>query len=237
MSGFFADGSTRMLDFGCGSGRDVYALRDAGFDAHGFDITDTVELRRPQDRSWFKTSALPGNSPSDYSLNWETFQLPYEDASFDFVFSLTVLEHVQNLDVVLQELSRVMKPTSIAFHIFPPCYVTVEPHMRVPLGGVIQNYFWFWFWAKCGIRNQFQSSLGAKQAAKQNLAYCRSGLNYLRPSEILNIAAKYYRTRDFAPDLWEYENARLRKRLNSQFFRLYYSYQRTIVLRLVKACD
>jgi len=237
MSGFFPDGSTRMLDFGCGSGRDVYALREAGYDAQGFDITDNVQLRRPEDRAWFKSLASSTNSPADYSLDWANFRLPYEDGSFDFVFSLTVLEHVQNLDAVLRELARVMKEKSIAFHIYPPPYLTIEPHIEVPFGGIIQSYAWFWFWAKCGVRNKFQRALNTQETARQNLAYSTSGLNYRPPREILSIAARYYRYVQLTPDLWEYDNVRLRKRLNSNLFRMYYSYRNTAVLRLIKDRD
>lgn len=237
MSGFFADGSSRILDFGCGTGRDVYAWRDAGYSAHGFDITDSVQLRRPEDRRWFKSLAFSANNPANYSLDWKSFQLPYDEASFDFVFSLTVLEHVQNLEVVLRELSRVMKKQSIAFHIFPPRYVTIEPHISVPLGGVIQNYPWFWFWARCGVRNEFQRAMNARETAQQNLAYSASGLNYRPPREILTVAARYYHYAHFTPDLWEFDNARLRRRMNSKLYRMYYSYRRTAVLRLIKDGD
>jgi len=47
--GIFLDRDSRILDFGSGSGKTVYEYRDAGFDAYGFDITSTVELRQPGD--------------------------------------------------------------------------------------------------------------------------------------------------------------------------------------------
>jgi 2-polyprenyl-6-hydroxyphenyl methylase / 3-demethylubiquinone-9 3-methyltransferase len=39
--------------------------------------------------------------------------LPYNDASFDFVFCCDVLEHVQDLPKVISEISRVLKPGGV----------------------------------------------------------------------------------------------------------------------------
>jgi 2-polyprenyl-3-methyl-5-hydroxy-6-metoxy-1,4-benzoquinol methylase len=43
----------RILDFGCGAGRIVYRLLDQGYDAHGYDQKDYLELRAPEDRFRF----------------------------------------------------------------------------------------------------------------------------------------------------------------------------------------
>ena len=45
--------------------------------------------------------------------------LPYEDESFDVVFSSNVLEHVQNIDDIEKEILRVLKPNGVAIHVLP----------------------------------------------------------------------------------------------------------------------
>lgn len=234
MSGFYPDSGSRILDFGCGSGREVYAFRDAGFDAYGFDIHDYLRLREPGDRRWFELLVAEGRGPADYSCDWDGFRLPYPDAAFDFVFSLTVLEHVQNLDVVLRELSRVMKPTSIAFHIYPPRYVLREPHIRVPLAGVFQSYPWLWLWAQRGIRNDFQKGMSARETARHNRDYVATGLNYLPPRRVLAIAGRHYSAVDFTPELWEYDSPGHRLLPCSKLYRAYYNATQTAVLRTMK---
>lgn len=45
--------------------------------------------------------------------------IPFADASFDFVFSSNVLEHVRDLKGMFKEVRRVMRPDGIAVHILP----------------------------------------------------------------------------------------------------------------------
>jgi len=43
-------------------------------------------------------------------------QLPFADNSFDYVSCCDVLEHVQDVDAVLDEISRVLKPDGLFFY-------------------------------------------------------------------------------------------------------------------------
>lgn len=45
--------------------------------------------------------------------------LPFEESSFDIIFSSNVLEHVSDLDSLLGECSRVLKPGGVMVHIVP----------------------------------------------------------------------------------------------------------------------
>ncbi len=101
-----APGGGRVIDFGCGDGRSVAELRSLGFDAWGTDIhiPDTVV---PDTRGRLR---LAEQVP---------FRLPFEDETFDFVFSDQVMEHVEDLVAVFRELIRVMKPGALSTHRFP----------------------------------------------------------------------------------------------------------------------
>jgi SAM-dependent methyltransferase len=46
-------------------------------------------------------------------------RLPFPDAAFDAVFSSNVLEHVQDLDALLGEIQRVLRPGGLSLHLMP----------------------------------------------------------------------------------------------------------------------
>ncbi len=48
--------------------------------------------------------------------------LPFEEARFDLVVTNAVLEHVRNLDAMVRETARVLKPGGFAWHNFGPLY-------------------------------------------------------------------------------------------------------------------
>ncbi len=233
-SGYLLDRDSKILDFGCGSGHDVYSFRDLGFDAHGFDIHDYLKLRTEEDWKYFTILGQEGATISDFRVDWNTFTLPYEDESFDFIFSNQVLEHVQNHDRVFAELARVMKPVSLAIHIFPPKYIFKEPHIFIPMGSWINNRYYYLFWALLGVRNQYQAGLTAREVADENYRYARHGLNYLSPREILAVARRHFPSVMFVPDLWE-QGGRLARRLKYQWYHRWYLYTKNTVLRLEKS--
>ena len=82
------------LEFGCGMGAVVRALRSLDWDASGFDISDYA-------------SQSKGVSQHDATDPW-----PYLTESFDLVYSIEVLEHIYAVDIcqVYEEAYRVLKP-------------------------------------------------------------------------------------------------------------------------------
>lgn len=202
---YYLTQESRVLDFGCGAGEAVYQYRNAGFDAHGFDVRPAVVYRRPQDEKFFRfaMTGKPANVP-EYAVERSSFKIPYEDQAFDFVFSTSTFEHVQDQELAFGEIARVLRSGGVAIHTFPARYVPVEPHIHVPLGSVIQNYYWFLFWALMGVRNEFQKDMGIVECAKINLHYSRTGLKYLRIRELRGLALKYFSKAELIPHLWEF---------------------------------
>lgn len=93
------DESARILDLGCGEGdsQDFFkTANDRGL-WFGVDIEDSSEVQ--------SRTRQDGNF-----VTFDGINLPFQDASFDLVFSRQVLEHVRHPDQLLSEVARVLKP-------------------------------------------------------------------------------------------------------------------------------
>lgn len=93
----------RILEIGGGSGWQAAALARLGFSVESVDLE---------------------SNPYRETLEWpigiyDGVRLPFPDHSFDLVFSSNVLEHVENLDALLRDMARVVKPRGIGLHLMP----------------------------------------------------------------------------------------------------------------------
>jgi 2-polyprenyl-6-hydroxyphenyl methylase / 3-demethylubiquinone-9 3-methyltransferase len=90
------------LDIGCGGGFLAEEFARLGFAVVGVDPSKvSLETAR--------SHAASGGLVIDYRVGAGE-QLPVEDSTFDVVYCCDVLEHVSNLDRVVSETARVMKP-------------------------------------------------------------------------------------------------------------------------------
>ena len=94
-----------------------------------------------------------------------------QGGTFDVVVSNSVLEHVRDIDGALLEIHRVLKPGGASLHFFPPMGKPIEPHVFVPLGGLLRAPWWLALWAFVGVRNRFQQQLDWREVARGNRAY------------------------------------------------------------------
>jgi SAM-dependent methyltransferase len=157
----------RIVDYGCGAGRRVYELLEAGYEnAVGYDVLDYLELRNPADRDRFHIA------PDGH--------IPLPDGSVDFLFSDQVFEHVLDQPLAWQEIVRVLKPGGASVHVIPAKWQVIEPHIKVPFGGLrpFKRYGYYLLWAILGIRNEFQQGLSPSEVARRNYEYAHAGLNY-----------------------------------------------------------
>jgi len=200
--GFWPVSGTKILDFGCGSGQLTYRLRDLGFDAYGFDLHERVAYRQPVDKRYFGFSEGATCDTSDTTFDKRELGVPFPDDMFDIVVSTSVLEHVFELDPVMSEIARVLKPEGFAYHLYPSKWVFVEPHMYVPLGSLVQGWRYFWLWALLGVRNDFQKGMTASEVANANARYCTTGLKYRSKKELRQCAARYFKGVRFVDELY-----------------------------------
>lgn len=100
--------NARVLDMGCGSGRYSIALSLLGakevvgvdYQAKAFQAAKDYCEKNGLNVKFHESNVL---------------DLPFEDASFDFVFSNGVLHHTSSIEKGLRELSRVLKKPGKAF--------------------------------------------------------------------------------------------------------------------------
>ncbi|OGM26996.1 hypothetical protein A2627_02405 [Candidatus Woesebacteria bacterium RIFCSPHIGHO2_01_FULL_39_28] len=91
-----------ILDVGCGTGLLTKFLRKSGFNAYGLDPFANL----PKNKYFVKASAE---------------RLPFNNASFDLVTSISVIEHLTLRQVYgfLKEVKRILKPKGVIFLITP----------------------------------------------------------------------------------------------------------------------
>jgi SAM-dependent methyltransferase len=94
----------RLLEISCGHGELLTTLRDAGYDVRGTNFS-----RYP---------ATAGAPPVDSGVDWLR-GLPYEDASFDGVIAVDVIEHISDHHRAVAEVARVLKPGGCSFLLTP----------------------------------------------------------------------------------------------------------------------
>lgn len=114
----------RVLDYGCGSGEIVRLLRAKGVMAFGCDVFYEGGDYSPRiDAELFVSGTI---------RRMEGGVIPFESDSFDYVVTNQVLEHVPDLDGVLDEIRRVLKPGGKVLSLFPDRGVWREGHSGVP---------------------------------------------------------------------------------------------------------
>jgi SAM-dependent methyltransferase len=115
-----------VLDFGCGDGIVVRALREAGIDCYGTDVFyGGMDYDEGALKALVDDAVIRPYSPAE--------PLPFADDSFDLIISNMVLEHVADLEYTAAEFDRILKPGGVMRHHFPSRAVLREGHIGIPL--------------------------------------------------------------------------------------------------------
>ena len=148
----------RILDAGCGTGRAFPALLSSGARVCGVDFALGM-LRVAQRR-------FPGVPLAQADLQGH---LPFRDAVFDATLCALVGEHLTDLDAVLRELRRVLRPAG-------RCVFSVY-HPAMAAAGKEANF----------MRGDVEYRLGAVRhsLADYRAAFIRAGFDDLRTHEYL----------------------------------------------------
>jgi SAM-dependent methyltransferase len=113
----------RVLDLGCGAGRFLAALREAGAEAVGVELAEAAAERA--------RANVPG---ADVRLLEPDGSLPLGHGEIDLVWCSEVLEHIPDVSHALLEVRRVLKPGGRAL-------ITVPFHGRVQAAAVALTRF------------------------------------------------------------------------------------------------
>lgn len=114
-----------VLDYGCGAGEIVKELRKRNLNAFGCDV-----FYEGGDSS--KSIAPLLLDGIIKKMEGNPIIIPFESDKFDFVINNQVMEHVEDLDSVLAEIQRVLKPNGMVLSIFPDKGVWREGHCGIP---------------------------------------------------------------------------------------------------------
>ena len=95
----------KILDIGCGDGVITKCFIECGIDAYGMDISNSSKEN------------IPSKKFKSYNLNEKKY--PFKDEKFDFIFSKSVVEHLQNPDILLDESYRMLKKGGVLICMAP----------------------------------------------------------------------------------------------------------------------
>jgi SAM-dependent methyltransferase len=100
----YAGSIASVLDYGCGAGRSTRFLKRLGFNAVGVDVSqEMLEQARSKDGS------------GEYH-NLPSGLLPFEDSTFDLIFSSFVfleVSRIEEIEGILKEMKRVLRKDGI----------------------------------------------------------------------------------------------------------------------------
>ena len=99
----------KVLDVGCGTGKLVRFLNDAGFSATGCDLSEEalkIAKQKNKKNTFVKASAI---------------KLPFKNNSFDLLTVISLVEHLtkKEINMFLSEAYRVVKPNGYIFLVTP----------------------------------------------------------------------------------------------------------------------
>ena len=115
----------RLLDLGCGLGGYPIAFQEEGAQVVGVDL---------------ERGRIPGFHGK---VTADALTVPFSEGSFDLVICASLIEHVSQPEVLIQEALRVLRPGGFLFLSYPPFYSPVGGHQFAPfhlLGERISTY-------------------------------------------------------------------------------------------------
>src|SRR5207249_4427584 len=104
-------------------------------------------------------------------LRCSVTELPFPDASFDFIFSSSVLEHVRERAAAMAEMRRCLRPNGLMVHLMPS-----------PTWKLLQLLFFYPHQIMCGM----EAIGAARQLASGTEAWRDSGPKRSRWRDIVN---------------------------------------------------
>jgi SAM-dependent methyltransferase len=187
-------GEAKVLDFGCGSGQIVKLLRNAGVSAFGCDVFFAGGV-----------SAVP-DELSGVVMEMQRNTIPFPAGTFNVVINNQVMEHVEDIDAVLSEVHRVLKPGGVVLSLFPDHGVWREGHCGVPFLHWFPKHsalrvYYAWAWRSMGF-GRFTDGKSRWQWSKDFCDWLDRWTEYRSYSEISVVYSKYFGPMRHIEDDW-----------------------------------
>lgn len=115
-----------LLEIGCSTGMKTMALARR----LGCTIAAGVDPEYPAVRVARMLNLRDGRSPVRF-LQGVGERLPFQERTFDLILCCTVIEHVHDVDAVIQEMARVLRPGGRAYVEAPNYFWPYEPHLQI----------------------------------------------------------------------------------------------------------
>jgi len=103
-----------------------------------------------------------------------------QDGEFDLIFSVNVLEHIDDLDGALSSMTDVLKADGVMVHLCPNYRIPYEPHFGIPI----------LLWSSGLTARVFRSQINARRALWNSLNFVTSG-RIRRISQRLNLTIRF----------------------------------------------
>ncbi len=160
----------KVLDVGCGAGDLVINLARRGIDVKGVDMSkDDIEVAKLK--------------ASKYGLNKDKFYLhdgsaiPFQDASFDVITCIEVLEHTGKYYIeVLEEIFRLLRTGGMLYLTIPNKWCPYDTHL----------YTWVPHWLPKSIRIPYLNKIRGEKARSENYLLDYNFFSYKEIEKILS---------------------------------------------------
>lgn len=117
---------SKILDIGCGNGRNLAQFAERGFDCHAIDFSENVvkEAEKNFEKNGFRAKFKVADA----------VKLPYRSQSFDHCLSIALLHHIDDSTKrkkALDEINRVLRPGGTALISVWNKYSFGHPHLAL----------------------------------------------------------------------------------------------------------
>jgi len=194
----------RILDFGCGAAHLVMCGRTRGLNMYGADVFYGGNTTKKA----VADAGLLGTAVREIRNG----KLDFEDGFFDLVISNQVFEHVEELDPVLRELRRVLKPSGTLVALFPSLEVLREGHIGIPLAhrfrkGSRLRYLYVLAMRSLGLGFYKEQAASRSEWTRQKLDWMDAYTHYRSRAEITRSFERYFALEPFERDHISYRLA------------------------------